>query len=53
MGTLAEMRELLELVRNTGLPAVPVSSRPLEEADAVLAELKAGKLVGRAVLAPA
>lgn len=52
VGNLAELNELVELVRRTGLPAVPVASRPLEDVNAVLGELRAGKIIGRVVLTP-
>jgi alcohol dehydrogenase, propanol-preferring len=47
------MRELIELVRRTGLPPVPVATRPLDEVNAALSDLRAGKIVGRVVLTPA
>jgi D-arabinose 1-dehydrogenase-like Zn-dependent alcohol dehydrogenase len=47
------MKELLELVGRTGVPSVPLHERPLEDANAALNELKAGKVVGRVVLTPA
>jgi D-arabinose 1-dehydrogenase-like Zn-dependent alcohol dehydrogenase len=53
LGSLPEMAELIELVRRTGLPALPVTTRPLDDVNAVLAELRAGKVVGRVVLTPA
>jgi len=53
VGTLPEMRELLELVRRTGAPSVPLRTRPLEEVNATLNDLNAGKVVGRVVLTPA
>jgi D-arabinose 1-dehydrogenase-like Zn-dependent alcohol dehydrogenase len=53
VGSLPEMKELLELVSRTGAPPVPLSTRPLEEANAALNDLKAGKVVGRVVLTPA
>jgi propanol-preferring alcohol dehydrogenase len=53
VGSLAEMRELLALVKRTGLPNLPVGTRNLENADAALSELRAGKVVGRLVLTPA
>ena len=42
----------IELVRRTGLPAVPVATRPLDDINAVFGELRAGKIVGRVVLTP-
>lgn len=53
VGSLTEMKELLELVRRTGAPPVPIRTRPLEEVNATLDELRAGKIVGRVVLTPA
>jgi D-arabinose 1-dehydrogenase-like Zn-dependent alcohol dehydrogenase len=52
-GSLTEMAELIELVRRTGLPPVPVATRALDEVNAALADLRAGKVVGRVVLTPA
>jgi propanol-preferring alcohol dehydrogenase len=51
-GSLTDMAELIALVRRTGLPPVPVATRPLKEVNAALADLRAGKVVGRVVLTP-
>ena len=53
VGSIPEMSELMELVRRTGLPDVPVTTRPLDDVNAVHNELRAGKIVGRVVLTPA
>jgi propanol-preferring alcohol dehydrogenase len=53
VGSLPEMKELIELVRRTGLPPVPVATRPLEDVNAVMDQLRAGKVIGRVVLTPA
>jgi len=53
VGSVPEMQELMELVRRTGLPDVPVSTRPLDEVNTVMNDLRAGKIVGRVVLTPA
>lgn len=53
LGSLAEMAELMELVRRTGLPDVPVATRPLKDVNAAMDQLRAGKIVGRVVLTPA
>lgn len=53
VGSQHEMRELMELVRAKGMPDVPVATRPLDEVNAVMGELRAGKVVGRVVLTPA
>jgi propanol-preferring alcohol dehydrogenase len=52
VGSLTETAELIELVRRTGLPPVPVATRPLSDVNAVLGELRAGKVIGRVVLTP-
>ena len=53
VGSVSEMAELIDLVKRTGLPPVPVATRPLADVNAVLGELRAGKVVGRVVLTPA
>jgi D-arabinose 1-dehydrogenase-like Zn-dependent alcohol dehydrogenase len=53
VGSLPEMKELIELVKRTGLPGVPVATRPLKDVNAVMDQLRAGKIVGRVVLTPA
>jgi propanol-preferring alcohol dehydrogenase len=52
VGNLAELRELVRLARDGKLALVEVARRPLDEAPEVLAQLKAGKVFGRAVLVP-
>jgi len=52
VGSPSEMGELLDLVRRTGLPPVPVATRPLDDVNAVMDELRAGKVIGRVVLQP-
>lgn len=52
VGSLSETQELIDLVREKKIPAIPVTTRPLNQADAALNDLKKGKLVGRAVLVP-
>ena len=53
VGSLTEMAGLLDLVKRTGVPPVPIRTRPLEEVNATLDDLRAGKVVGRVVLTPA
>jgi D-arabinose 1-dehydrogenase-like Zn-dependent alcohol dehydrogenase len=53
VGSLPEMKELIELVKRTGLPPVPVATRPLKDVNGVMDQLRAGKIVGRVVLTPA
>ncbi len=52
VGSLAEMGELMALARLGGLPAMPVTPRPLSAVNEVLAELRSGSIRGRAVLQP-
>src|SRR5215469_16596442 len=52
VGSLAEATELLALVKRARIPAIPITRRPLDGADAALQDLRAGRLVGRAVLVP-
>ncbi|MGH6726952.1 MAG: zinc-binding dehydrogenase [Pseudolabrys sp.] len=53
VGSVPETAELMDLVRRTGLPDVPVTTRPLDDVNAVHDELRAGKVIGRTVLMPA
>jgi alcohol dehydrogenase len=50
-GTLAEARELLELARSGAIAPIATNDRPLGEAQAALDDLRAGRIVGRTVLA--
>jgi D-arabinose 1-dehydrogenase-like Zn-dependent alcohol dehydrogenase len=52
VGSLADFRELLALVAAGKVAPVPLEARPLAGAEAALRDLKAGKIVGRAVLQP-
>jgi propanol-preferring alcohol dehydrogenase len=52
VGSLKEAQEMLGLVARAKLPAIPITTHPLDEADAALQALRAGKVVGRAVLVP-
>ena len=49
-GTLAEMRELIALVRAKNIASPPITERPLAQAQATLDDLRAGRIVGRVVL---
>lgn len=51
VGSHSEMAELLALVNQKGLPPVPITTRPLDEVSTALADLRAGRVVGRVVLA--
>jgi D-arabinose 1-dehydrogenase-like Zn-dependent alcohol dehydrogenase len=50
VGTLKDMSELMELVRAGRIAPIDIQERPLAEAEAALADLKAGKVHGRQVL---
>jgi D-arabinose 1-dehydrogenase-like Zn-dependent alcohol dehydrogenase len=50
VGTLQDMSELMELVRAGKIDPIEIHERPLAEAEAALADLKAGKVRGRQVL---
>lgn len=52
VGSLAEMGELMRLAEAGRVPAIPVEPRPLTGAQAALDDLRAGRAVGRIVLAP-
>jgi alcohol dehydrogenase, propanol-preferring len=52
VGSLAEAKELLELVQRTHPPSIPITTHALETADATLQALRAGRVIGRAVLTP-
>jgi alcohol dehydrogenase len=52
VGSLAEAREMLALVRKGAVAPIPIAKRPLSEAQAALDDLRAGRIVGRQVLVP-
>jgi alcohol dehydrogenase, propanol-preferring len=52
VGSLGELKELLDLVKAKGLPTLPVATRKLPQADEALGELRSGKVIGRLVLTP-
>ena len=52
VGNLAELRELVALVRDKGMPALPLDRRPLAAVNEALDDLRAGRVVGRVVLVP-
>jgi len=51
-GTLAEARELIDLVREKNIAPPPIAERPLAEASRTLDDLRARRIVGRVVLLP-
>jgi len=52
LGSLAEMGELMYLVRARRIQAIPIETRPLAKAQSTLDDLAAGSIVGRVVLTP-
>ena len=50
VGTLQELNEVVALARDGRLPVPPIETRPATEINRTLEELKAGKILGRAVL---
>ena len=52
VGTLQELQELVALVKRTKMAPIPVTRRPLAEANAALQDLHHGRIVGRTVLVP-
>ena len=52
VGNLRETKELLDLVREKNIAAIPVTPMPLAQANQALNDLQKGKLVGRAILTP-
>jgi len=49
VGTVAELKQVIELARNGKLKPIPIEERPLSEVSRTLDELKAGKIIGRVV----
>ena len=52
VGSLEEMRELMAIARSGGLPDLPVATRPLNQLNEALADLKQGRVRGRVVMLP-
>jgi D-arabinose 1-dehydrogenase-like Zn-dependent alcohol dehydrogenase len=50
VGNLKELKEVVALAKKKRLKATPVATRPADEVNAVLEELKAGHVLGRVVL---
>jgi propanol-preferring alcohol dehydrogenase len=50
VGTLEEACELIALARAGRVPPIPISERPLAQAQSALEDLRAGRVVGRVVL---
>ena len=52
VGSPAEAREMLDLVKAGKVAPIPVETRPLGETSRSLDDLRAGKIVGRVVITP-
>jgi D-arabinose 1-dehydrogenase-like Zn-dependent alcohol dehydrogenase len=52
VGSLPELKELVELAQAGKLKPIQITRRKLQEASTALSDLKAGKVVGRIVLVP-
>lgn len=52
VGSLAELRELVDLAKAGHITPMPLESRPLASVQAALEDLRAGRIRGRAVLTP-
>jgi D-arabinose 1-dehydrogenase-like Zn-dependent alcohol dehydrogenase len=50
LGSLAELKAVVELARKGKLKPIPIQKRPLSEVSCTLDELKAGMIVGRVVV---
>jgi D-arabinose 1-dehydrogenase-like Zn-dependent alcohol dehydrogenase len=51
-GPLGETREMMDLVKAGKIKAIPIETRPLDQADRTLNQLREGTIVGRVVLKP-
>lgn len=52
VGSLAELRELVAIMQERDVKSVPITTRPMSEVNAIIADLEAGRIVGRTVMAP-
>lgn len=50
VGSLAETRQMLAMVKAGKVAAIPLQERPLAQADQTLNDLRQGKIIGRVVL---
>ena len=50
VGNLAELKELIELVKQGAITAIPVATRPAHEVNKTLEQLRDGEIVGRVVI---
>jgi D-arabinose 1-dehydrogenase-like Zn-dependent alcohol dehydrogenase len=52
VGSLQELQELVAIMQARPVQTVPVATRPMAEVNAILADLEAGRVVGRTVMVP-
>lgn len=52
VGNLGQLKALIDLAKAGKVPALPIDARPLDQAEAALQDLEAGKVVGRVMLRP-
>jgi D-arabinose 1-dehydrogenase-like Zn-dependent alcohol dehydrogenase len=52
VGSLQELKDLMVLVARTKADRIPITTRPLADANAALEDLRAGHTIGRSVLVP-
>ncbi len=52
VGTLSELRELVDLVKRTGMKPIPVTRRPMDQVNQAIDDLHHGRVIGRTVLVP-
>lgn len=52
VGSLGELQELMNLVSSRDIPRITVHRNDLGQANQALAALRAGRIVGRAILQP-
>lgn len=52
VGNLGQLRALIDLAQAGKVPPLPIDARPLDQAEAALQDLEAGKVIGRVMLRP-
>lgn len=52
VGSLEELRELMDLVKAGKIPPIPIEPRPMSETNRTLNDLREGRVLGRVVLTP-
>jgi alcohol dehydrogenase, propanol-preferring len=52
VGSIGQLRALVDLLKAGSVETIPVTTRPLEEAESALSDLEEGKVVGRLMLEP-